>query len=238
MGMGPFKDMAGWEPVGKHWMDVLRPIGGFLTDAVFYGPLITATIATVAGGIAYYSITVTRSIARKRAAIDFFLKTEADKSVVDIFQKFNVSIEKVDKDIDDGKTLREVTNTDHYKIIHTCLNIHELLAIGVANDVFDERVAYRYWSGALIAHCKKAEKLINFSRQEPDDYSAYIGILRLNGQWKKEFDEWISRLTPRPQSPIVVTGPAMTMTPDPPTPAPPGAAPAASVVDQNPEQPS
>ena len=207
MGLGPLNDPASWQPIGAHLMDGLRAVGRFLSDAVAYGPLVTATIATIAGGIAYYSIHVTRTIARRRAAIDFFLKTEADKSIVDIFQRFDESLEKVNKEIDDGKSLAEITRTPHYKDIHTCLNIHELLAIGVANEVFDERVAYHYWSAALVGHKKKAEKLINFSREAPDDYSAYIGMLKLGEEWEKELVEWASKQSPVPRRPIVVQGP-------------------------------
>jgi hypothetical protein len=47
-----------------------------------FGPLLTATVATVAGIVAVISILVTKSIARKRAAIDFFLKTDMDKGMV------------------------------------------------------------------------------------------------------------------------------------------------------------
>jgi hypothetical protein len=46
--------------------------------------------------------------------------------------------------------LKEITKTKEYKDIHACLNIHELLAIGLSNKVFDERVAYHYWSAAMM----------------------------------------------------------------------------------------
>jgi Domain of unknown function (DUF4760) len=208
MGMGPFNDPENWRSVGARIMDGLDAVSTFLTNTVPYAPLITATVATIAGGIAYYSIHVTRTVARRRAAIDFFLKTEADKSIVDIFQRFDESLQKVNDDIDAGKALAEITKTPHYKDIHTCLNIHELLAIGVANKVFDERVAYHYWSAALVGHKKKAAKLINFSRESPDDYSAYIGMLELSNEWEKELVEWASRQPPVPRKAIMVQGPA------------------------------
>jgi hypothetical protein len=206
--MGPLNDPANWAPIGKLLIDGLGVVGRGLTKAAIYAPLVTATVATIAGGIAYYSIHVTRTIARKRAAIDFFLKTEADKSIVDIFQRFDESLQTVNNDIDAGGTLAEITRTPHYKDVHTCLNIHELLAIGVANEVFDERVAYHYWSAALVGHKKKAEKLINFSREAPDDYSAYIGMLKLSEAWEKELVDWASKQPSVPRRAIVVQGPA------------------------------
>jgi hypothetical protein len=66
-------------------------------------PLITAFIATIAGIVAVISIIVTKQLARRRAAIDFFLKTEADKSMVEIFQRFDESLDTVNQAIDAGK---------------------------------------------------------------------------------------------------------------------------------------
>lgn len=217
MGMGPLNDPASWAPMGELLIDSLGVVGSCLTKAAIYAPLVTATVATIAGGIAYYSIHVTRTIARKRAAIDFFLKTEADKSIVDIFQRFDESLQTVNNDIDAGRMLSEITSTPHYKDVHTCLNIHELLAIGVANEVFDERVAYHYWSAALVGHKKKAEKLINFSREAPDDYSAYIGMLKLSEVWETELVDWASKQPPVPRRAIVVQGPATPTALDPST---------------------
>jgi hypothetical protein len=105
------------------------------------------------------------------------------------------------------KKLKEIAKTKEYKDIHACLNIHELLAIGVANKVFDEKVAYRYWSAALVSHTKKAERLINFSREEPDDYSAYIGMIKLSQRWGQKLAAWASKQRPLLQKPVMVPGP-------------------------------
>jgi hypothetical protein len=55
--------------------------------------LITASIASIAGIVAVISIIVTKQLARRHAAIDFFLKTETDKSIVEVFQRFDESLE-------------------------------------------------------------------------------------------------------------------------------------------------
>lgn len=180
-------------------------------------PLVTATIASIAGIVAVVSIVVTKQIARRRAAIDFFLKTEADKSIVDIFQRFDESLGVVNGHIDAGTKLAEITKTKEYKDIHTCLNIHELLAIGVSNGVFDKTVAYHYWSAALVSHKKKAEKLINFSRENPEDYSAYIGMIGLSQEWQKKLEKWASKQPPVPKKTIMVPGPVTPVSLDPKT---------------------
>jgi hypothetical protein len=48
---------------------------------------ITAVIAVCAAAVAAIGITVQWRLARRRAAIDFFLKTEADKHLVDRWVK-------------------------------------------------------------------------------------------------------------------------------------------------------
>ena len=86
--------------------------------------------------------------------------------------------------------------------------MHELIAVGIANKVFDEKVAYNYWSGALVGHCKDAAKLIDASRADPDDMSAYIAMLELNVLWKRKLDKWAGRQQPpRPapqQQPVII----------------------------------
>lgn len=172
-----------------------------------YAPLITPVVGIVAGCIAFYSIHVTRTIARRRATIDFFLKTEADSSIVKLFQAFDDHVEVVSKQIEDGKTLKEIVRGDEYKTVHACLNIHELIAVGISNWVFDEKVAYNYWSGALVGHCKDASKIIDFSRSDPDDLSAYIAMMDLNKRWKKKLDGWALRQRKRRSPAVVVPGP-------------------------------
>jgi hypothetical protein len=50
-----------------------------------YAPIVTASTAIFAVIAALISIFVQRSVARKRAAIDFFLKTEMDQTLLDAY---------------------------------------------------------------------------------------------------------------------------------------------------------
>jgi hypothetical protein len=79
-------------------------------------------VAVVGGAIALYSIHVTRSIARKRATIDFFLKTEADSSIVKLFQQFDTHLLVVHTKMDGQTPFTEVICTEEYKTVHACLN--------------------------------------------------------------------------------------------------------------------
>jgi hypothetical protein len=53
-----------------------------LHEIAALAPIATAGIAAVATCIAVYSISAQRSVARKRAALDLFFKTELDSSIV------------------------------------------------------------------------------------------------------------------------------------------------------------
>jgi len=51
-------------------------------------PIVTAVIALLAALIAVVSILNQRSIARRRAAIDFFLKTQMDATGIELYNDF------------------------------------------------------------------------------------------------------------------------------------------------------
>jgi len=53
-------------------------------------PLGTALIVLIAAIIVLSAMWVQMHIARRRASIDFFLKTEMDKTVIDLYNKFSV----------------------------------------------------------------------------------------------------------------------------------------------------
>ena len=181
------------------------------TKLLPFAPLITSSVAVTAGCIALYSIHVTRSIARKRATIDFFLKTEADASIVKLFQQFDDHLAVVKLQMEAGKKFSEISQIAEYKTVHACLNMHELIAVGIANKVFDKKVAYNYWSGALVSHCDDAAKLIDDSRSE-DDLSAYISMLALHKRWKKKLERWTKKQPAnrrRQQAPLIVRGPVV-----------------------------
>jgi len=74
--------------------------------------------------------------------------------------------------------------TSEYKTVHACLNMHELIAVGIEHGVFDETVAYGFWNGALVGHCASANQIVDFSRTDPSDLSAYVSMLELNKRWK------------------------------------------------------
>jgi len=66
-------DFSCWETIAK-----LAPLG-------------TALIVLIAAIIVLGAMWVQMHIARRRASIDFFLKTEMDKTVIDLYNKFKAN---------------------------------------------------------------------------------------------------------------------------------------------------
>src|SRR2546428_3230408 len=64
-----------------------------LETAAKFAPIATALIALVASCIALCAIRAQRDIARRRAAIDFFLKTEMDDTVLKLYKRFKPLLE-------------------------------------------------------------------------------------------------------------------------------------------------
>ena len=217
MGLGALNDLGHpfWGQVASYPFAAMDTAVGVADKLLPYAPLITSSIAVVAGGIALYSVHVTRTIARKRATIDFFLKTEADKNILELFQNFADHVDIVKKQIDDQKSPSEIMKTSEYKTVHACLNMHELIAVEIEHKVFDDTVAYGFWNGALVGHCASASPIIDFSRTDPSDLSAYISMLALNKRWKVKLDKWARQQPGRPHAPIIVPGPVVVQFHDP-----------------------
>ena len=87
------------------------------------------------------------SIARKRAAIDFFLKIEMDQAMLDAFTKFKGGL-KAAKDFTKMDEF-ETAKLAEYEAVALYLNTIELICVGINQKVFDQRVCYGYWMDIL-----------------------------------------------------------------------------------------
>lgn len=158
--------------------------------------LLTPVVAMIAGGIALYSIHVTRSVARKRAAVDFFLKTDMDKGMVDAhtaFQKALISWKNHDlaaKSVESFVKGDDGNVTADYNAITTYLNIHELVAVGIKNKIFDREVCYNFWSDALVHHTDKTRRLIDHEVSSEDGDASFYELRKLSIKWKKRNLKW------------------------------------------------
>jgi hypothetical protein len=138
------------------WLFVGLPLL-YLPSQVGEGNMIWGTVpqwltALIAGGAliaATVSISSQREIARKRAATDFFLKTEMDRDTLASHKKFVEASTNLQSLIKEARPFDEFVGTGHYYAMRDYLNLHELIAVGINNEVFDDTVCYDFWSGEL-----------------------------------------------------------------------------------------
>jgi hypothetical protein len=153
----------------------------FFETAAKFAPLVTATIALGAALIALHAIGVQRDVARRRAAIDFFLKTEMDKTIVDLYEKFR----QVAPTIKSLPSISDFAKSGDYRDIRAFLNICELIAVGINQNAFSERVSFNYWGDVLPNSYRDAKSLIEYIRSTPGEGSAetYADLEKICKKW-------------------------------------------------------
>jgi Domain of unknown function (DUF4760) len=144
---------------------------------------ITAAIAGGALFAAYKSIQSQREIARKRAATDFFLKTEMDGDTLASHKKFVDASEDLKALITQGKPFEQFVGTAHYYAMRDYLNLHELIAVAILNDVFDDNVCFDFWSGELRRAFEDTGQFIEYIQKLPGEKGSYIEMVKLANRW-------------------------------------------------------
>jgi hypothetical protein len=150
-----------------------------------HASIATALIAAVALLVAWRSLLSQRDTARKRAALDFFLKTEMDTGMVKAFADFDDSIELLKKH--ENMPLKEFSEkykAQYLNITH-CLSIHELVAVGVYTSVLDKKVCYEYWADELRHARRDAQRVIEYVRTEDGGGTPYTftELVKLADEW-------------------------------------------------------
>jgi hypothetical protein len=155
----------------------------------FYGTApqwVTAAVALGALYAAYQSIKNQQEIARKRAAMDFFIKTEMDRSTLEAHKSFTAAVGALQAHLEKGRELSEFANTDSYWAIRDYLNLHELMGVGINQGVFDDNVCFDFWSGELEKAYNQTRPLIEYIQRLPDWKNSYIELEKVNNRWSKE----------------------------------------------------
>jgi hypothetical protein len=158
-------DWTFWEHIGK-----VAPIG-------------TALIALSAAIVAVFSLLAQLHIARRRAAIDVFLKTEMDLGMLTAYQDY----------VDGLGAAKQYSNVDQFKkadpkaygAVRTYLDVNELICIGINHKAFDQRVCYGFWYGILDRARTEGGEIIKHARELVDGAHTYDHILSVNDRWQK-----------------------------------------------------
>jgi hypothetical protein len=147
-------------------------------------PAVTALIAFFALSIACISLLVQRSIAQKRAAIDFFLKTEMDKEMLAAYQRYKDAV----AELKSTPSLEEFEKTEHYGALRSYLDVHELIAVGIRRRVFDGSVCYNFWCFELSSACGDCQAMIESEQRKPGLSGRYAELVKLNEKWSKRME--------------------------------------------------
>jgi hypothetical protein len=170
-------------PAAAAWYDRLLPYAPYGTALIASGALVTAI-----GAI----LTQTR-VARRRAAIDFFLKTDLDHNMLEAHRDYKAAVKELKLHMTAGQTVKsfEASNEKAYQSILKYLNIHELIAVGIKNRVFDDDVCYGFWADALVQHANETTAVIDYEiESEGTPSAAFMELRKLSVDWNKRAQRW------------------------------------------------
>jgi hypothetical protein len=159
---------------------------------------VTAGIAVAAGIVAVWSIRSQREIARKRAALDLFFKTEMDKTAMEVSDNDEAAIKKIPSN---SAYFPQFKATKEYEDVLAYLNILELIAVGIHTRVLDEAVCFDFYADDLMDACRDCQRLITHLQREDQNKSplTYVELERLAKSWKVKNDKLLALVTPRDQ---------------------------------------
>jgi len=86
---------------------------------------------------------------------------------------------------DKGEMQNSFANSDKYWEIRDYLNLHELVAVGLLNGVFDEDVCFDFWSGELVLAYEDALPLIKYVQKQKRGENMYSELAKIAKRWSK-----------------------------------------------------
>jgi hypothetical protein len=173
-------------PTVAAWYDRFLPYAPFATAFIALGALVTAIVA----------ICMQTLVARRRAAIDFFLKTDLDHNMLEAHREFRAAVKALKVHLTVGQTVKafEETQEQAYRHILKYLNIHELVAVGVKNSVFDKDVCFNFWGDVLVHHANEAAAVIDYEIEcEGTPSAAFLELRHLSAEWSERTKNWRKR---------------------------------------------
>jgi hypothetical protein len=150
-------------------------------------PIVTALIALTAAIVAILSLQAQVRIARRRAAIDVFLKTEMDQAMLTAYRDYVAGL-KLSRNYSSIDNFEE-DNPAAYSAVRTYLDVNELICIGINHKAFDQRVCYGFWYNILNKARTAGAGIIDHARKSVDGEHTYDHILSVNGRWQQPGNE-------------------------------------------------
>ena len=161
-------------------------------EVVQYAQIGTAVVAIVAVAVATWSLLAQKAVARRRAAIDFFVKVEMDEKMLKAYDLYVESKAKMPS----YSSMKEFCRTEDYDHIVEYLNILELMAVGVRHNTFDQRICFVYWSDFIKEAVNDCRPLLDYLRARKSGGHTYEDLIRLEKRWtsaKRFWQLWRNR---------------------------------------------
>jgi hypothetical protein len=128
------------------------------------------------------------ALARKRAAIDIFLKTEMDNAMLAAYRAYEDGL-KASKEYSSVDAFAEKEG-DKYMAVRVYLDVNELICIGINRKVFDQRVCYGFWANILRVATTQGKAIIEHARKPEDFGHTYDHILAVSARWSGRKWPW------------------------------------------------
>ncbi|MEM0930469.1 MAG: DUF4760 domain-containing protein [Pseudomonadota bacterium] len=141
-----------WDHVVQFW--------SFLNSAIVAAGL-TALVVWFVG---VRTLEGQRAIARRQATIDFLEKRKWDSDYIAARQDFIILRDDADRTMSYWAREAQADRPER-STIRNILNDYELMAIGIQQDIFDEKIYQAYWRGTLITDWKKTRAFIEDVRE-------------------------------------------------------------------------
>lgn len=151
-----------------------------------YGPGFSPVVIGLSAIVAYYAIVTQRDIARKRATFDLFIRTETDNSALDLWNRFVKSVEKYESVSVEEKHSFKLLFPDEYTNIRGYLNILELMASGLNQEVLDNKMCRNFFEEIVLFYYDKLSEFIVLVQGEPYSSKKYCEFVKVAERWKKE----------------------------------------------------
>jgi hypothetical protein len=150
-----------------------------LDEIASIAPIGTLVVALCALAVATWSLLAQKGLARRRAAIDFFLKTEMDEKLLVAYDKYRTAVD----DLRSTTDLDAFCKSENYHHVRSYLNILELMAVGIENSTFDERICYVYLKGFILDAIADTAKLIDHIRAKHNADLYFRSLRGLHYRW-------------------------------------------------------
>jgi hypothetical protein len=146
-----------------------------------YGPTFSPIIITVSTIIAICALIIQRNLARKRATLDLFLKTETDVKTLELWDNYASGVLAFEAATD--KDNFKLSSRSNYDNIRSYLHIFELIACGMDEKILDKKMCKRCFVNVFLENLVTLIDFIAIVQKEPHGQKTYCEYLSIAKKW-------------------------------------------------------